>query len=618
MIIYENTIANFAEDVTLNRITDMLAEKLKEKHLSGGSASEINSWNNSLHFMKDVLDTPNIPRDCGVAIEYNIPQTAKRVDFMILGADRDQTDHIVIVELKQWAKVQKVKDTFRHSVLSDLKSHEPTAHPSYQAYTYKSLLYNYGGAEGLEKESLNPCAYLHNMSEEYRDVLEDDIYSEWTSEAPVFLKSDVLKLRAFINQYISAKSADNELLYKIDYGKIKPSKSLQDSLDSMLCGNKEFEMVDEQAVAYDYIINSIKEAQKDLKKHVLIIKGGPGTGKSVLAVNVLADSISKQGLNASYITKNSAPRNCYQALLANGNAKKMVDLKLAFRSPHALPFIPTNGIDVGIYDEAHRMQMKPYMYKGEDMLRDAINASRVSVFFVDEDQRITLNDCYTIDTIKQYALEAGAVLDTAEPFMLYSQFRCNGSDGYMAFIDDVLEIKETANKTIDKDEFEFRVYDSLEEMREQLRVFNQLRNKARMCAGYCYDWNVKNKRGEWDIEIGSFKAKWNLENDNVFAINPESFEQVGCIHTVQGMEFDYVGVIIGKDLIYRDGHIRTDKTAISKDDHTSKIKTCRDDKVAERLIKNTYKVLLTRGQKGCFVYCEDEALREYLKERVAE
>ena len=139
-----------------------------------------------------------------------------------------------------------------------------------------------------------------------------------------------------------------------------------------------------------------------------------------------------------------------------------------------------------------------------------------------------------------------------------------------------------------------------------------------MCAGYCYDWNVKNKRGEWDIEIGSFKAKWNLENDNVFAINPESFEQVGCIHTVQGMEFDYVGVIIGKDLIYRDGHIRTDKTAISKDDRTSKIKTCKYDKVAERLIKNTYKVLLTRGQKGCFVCCEDEALREYLKERVSE
>ncbi|MCR4616661.1 MAG: DUF2075 domain-containing protein [Lachnospiraceae bacterium] len=615
MIIYEDTIGNFANDVVLNNISDRILESIREKHLAGGSESEVNSWNNSLHFMKDVLDTPDIPRDCNVAIEYNIPQTSKRVDFMILGQDDKKEDHVVIIELKQWAKVEKVNDTFKHSVLSDLRSHEPTAHPSYQAYTYKSLILNYGGAEKLQSTCVNPCAYLHNMSENYRDVLEDDIYSEWTSEAPVFLKSDVLKLRAFINKYITAKSADNQLLYKIDYGKIKPTKTLQDSIDSMLCGNKEFEMIDEQAVAYDYIMNAIKKAQSDRKKHVIIIQGGPGTGKSVLAVNVLADTISKMGMNASYITKNSAPRNCYQALLAKGDAKKMVDLKLAFRSPHSLPNVPENGIDVGIYDEAHRMQKKPYMYKGEDMLKDAIAASRVSVFFVDEDQRVTTNDCYDIETIKKYASDAGAILETEEPFVLESQFRCSGSDGYIAFLDDVLELRPTANKTLDKD-FDFRIFDKPDDMRETLRQFNQIRNKSRMCAGYCYDWNVKNKRGEWDIEIEDFHAKWNLADDSIFAINKDSFEQVGCIHTVQGMEFDYVGVIIGKDLIYRDGHICTDKTAISKDDRTSKIKQCKNDVLADRLIKNTYKVLLTRGQKGCFVYCEDEGLREYLKDRV--
>ena len=616
MIIYEDTVEEFSNDVMMNRISDILADTLKEKHISGGSDSEINSWNNSLHFMKDVLDCPDVPRDCRVAVEYNIPQTSKRVDFMILGADASDTDHVVIIELKQWAKVEKVNDTFQHSVMSDLRKHEPVAHPSYQAYTYKSLLLNYGGLDGKSADSLNPCAYLHNMSEDYRAVLEDDIYSEWISEAPVFLKKDILKLRQFITKYISAKSSDDKFLYKLDYGKIKPSKSLQDSIDSMLCGNKEFEMIDEQAVAYDYIMNSIKNAQTDNKKHVLIIEGGPGTGKSVLAVNVLADSIRKLGLNASYITKNSAPRNCYQALLAKGNSKKMVDLKLAFRSPHSLPFVPENGIDVGIYDEAHRMQKKPYMYKGDDMLRDAIKASKVSVFFVDEDQKVTVNDCYSGNMIREYARESGAVIDTEKNFVLESQFRCNGSDGYIAFIDDVLELKKSANKTIDQRDFDFRVFDTAESMREALRLYNEARNKARMCAGYCYDWNVKNKRGDWDIVIENFRAKWNLENDNVFAVNPDSFEQVGCIHTVQGMEFDYVGVIIGKDLIYKDGHVRTDKSAISKDDHTSKIKTCKNENLADHLIRNTYKVLLTRGQKGCFVFCEDKALGEYIRNRI--
>lgn len=615
MIIYDDTLSNFANDVTMNLISDKIYDSLRENHLSGGSESEINSWNNSLHFMKDVLDTDAIPKDCEVAIEYNIPQTSKRVDFMILGRDHEMVDHVVIVELKQWAKVEKVNDYFKHTVRSDLRNREPVAHPSYQAYTYKNLIMNYGGDSGLGESSLNPCAYLHNMPEAYRGVLEDDIYSEWTKEAPVFLKSDVLKLREFIKQYITTKSADDKLLYKIDYGRIKPTKSLQDSIDSMLCGNKEFEMVDEQAVAYDYIMNAIRAAQSDNRKHVLIIQGGPGTGKSVLAVNVLADCISKMGLNASYITKNSAPRNCYEALLAHGDAKKMVNLKMAFKSPHSLPFIPMNGIDVGIFDEAHRMQQKPYMYKGEDMLRDAIFASRVSVFFVDEDQRVTVNDCYDIEKIKKYAIGQGAILETEEPFVLQSQFRCNGSDGYVAFIDDVLEIRETANKELDKDSFDFRMFDDPGNLRETLRTFNRLRNKSRMCAGYCYDWNVKNKRGEWDLVIEGFHAKWNLENDAVFAINENSFEEVGCIHTVQGMEFDYVGVIIGKDLVYRNGHVCTNRSAISKDDHTSKIRQCRDEALADRLIRNTYKVLLTRGQKGCFVYCEDEALREYLKDR---
>lgn len=356
MIVYENTLNDFINDVVLNEISDKILSLMKENHLSGGSSSEVKSWNNSLHFMKDVLDTPTIPKDCNVAIEYNIPQTSKRVDFMIVGKDDNNDDHIIIVELKQWAKVNKQDDISNHTVISDLFGNKPTAHPSYQAYSYKSLLLNYCDNLGMSYNQLNPCAYLHNMSDEYRNILEDDIYKDWIEEAPVFLKSDVIKLRKFIEQYIKAKSNDGSLLYKIDYGRIKPQKSLQDSLDSMLCGNEEFKMIDDQVVAFDVIMKAISDAQKDSRKHVVIVSGGPGTGKSVLAVNVLAKTIIEYGLNASYITKNSAPRNCYKKLLSKGNSKKSVDLDMVFKTPHSLPGIPNNGIDVGIYDEAHRMQ----------------------------------------------------------------------------------------------------------------------------------------------------------------------------------------------------------------------------------------------------------------------
>ena len=199
---------------------------------------------------------------------------------------------------------------------------------------------------------------------------------------------------------------------------------------------------------------------------------------------------------------------------------------------------------------------------------------------------------------------------------LVSQFRCNGSDAYIQFIDSLLQrSEEQIPISFTELNFDFRVFDSAAEMREALREKNQIANKARMVAGYCYDWNVKNGRGDYDIILPEgFKAKWNLADDKIWAVNPNSFDQVGCIHTAQGLEFDYVGVLIGKDLSYDkdSGRIITNKAQISKDDHSSGIRTAPDD-LARCLILNTYKTLLTRGQKGCYVYCEDESLRNYIR-----
>ena len=616
MIIYNKSLKDFRTDVTFNMMQSILLKTLREKGLSGGSASEINSWNNSLHFMKDVLDDSYFDNECQVAIEYNIPQTSKRVDFMIMGNNNEE-DHVVIIELKQWARVNKIDDNCDHSIMSDLRSHEPVAHPSYQAYSYKQLILDYcNDSVSINNKTLKPCAYLHNLSEEYRPVIEDNLYHEWIEEAPVFLQSDVLKLRNFIKNYIKLKANDGSLLYKIEEGRLKPTKSLQDALDSMLCGNEEFHMIDEQVVAYDKIMKAIKESQNDSKKHVLIITGGPGTGKSVLAINILARCIIDLKLNASYITKNMAPRKCYANLLAKGNAKKMVNLQKAIQSPWCLPNTIYNGLDVGIFDEAHRMQKKPYRYLGNDMLEDAIKASKVSIFFVDDDQRITINDKYDVNSIIMYAKKENAVIH--KPYELTSQFRCDGSDGYISFLNNLLEIKQTANTNFEFNNLKVKVFDDPIKMRDELRELNKINNKTRMIAGYCYDWNVKNKKGDWDIILpNGFKAKWNLANDDHWAVNPNSFEEIGCIHTCQGMEFDYVGVFIGKDLYFKDGHVHTNRNAISKDDKTSGIRSkSTSDEEADKLIRRTYKVLLTRGIKGCYIYCEDEALRNYLKEKL--
>lgn len=242
-----------------------------------------------------------------------------------------------------------------------------------------------------------------------------------------------------------------------------------------------------------------------------------------------------------------------------------------------------------------------------------INASLLSIFLIDEDQRITTKDIGSIDEIKKYARELGSQIIMGDDLILRSQFRCNGSDAYLQLINNMLQIGEHIDIDIEELNYDIRIFDNPSDMRDELRQINQSKkhfNKARMAAGYCYDWNVKNNRGLWDIIIGEFKAQWNLPEDKTFAISENSFEQVGCIHTVQGLEFDYVGVIIGKDLVFDHGKVLTNKNEISKDDNTSGIKSANDD-TARKLILNTYKTLLSRGQKGCFIYCEDTNLRNH-------
>jgi DUF2075 family protein len=386
----------------------------------------------------------------------------------------------------------------------------------------------------------------------------------------------------------------------------------------MVKGNKEFMLLDEQAVCFDMCLKTMNQCQKDRKKRTIIIQGGPGTGKSVLAVNLLMEFIS-QSLNASYVTKNSAPREAFLKLLTKSDAKKLINIKQLFRSPFGLSKCDSNGYDCLIVDEAHRLVKKMYGdWNGENQVKECINASLLTIFLLDEDQAVTTKDIGSIEEISHWCNVLGSRLVIKEETKLVSQFRCNGSDAYIQFIDDTLQRNEEAID-IDLSElnFDFKIFDNPNEMREALRIKNQVSNKTRMVAGYCYDWNVKYNRGDWDIILeDGFKAKWNLENDRIWAINPNSFEEVGCIHTAQGLEFDYVGVFIGKDLTYNraTGLIETHREAISSDDNSSGIRSAAPAK-AHQLILNTYKTLLTRGQKGCYIYCEDEALREHFKRK---
>lgn len=542
---------------------------------------------------------------------------------MMSGYKKNESN-VVIVELKQWDRATEVGqmdgiykvNTYTGGGLRDVN------HPSYQAMTYANLIKDYNESVQIQDINVVPCAYLHNYYFDSDDTLLSDNYKEYTSAAPLFGHNDVLKLREFIKKYIE-NGDDGKILFDIDNGRIRPSKMLQDSLAQMLKGNKEFYMIDNQKIVYEYAIKNAIETLSSNSKNVMIVRGGPGTGKSVLAINLLVE-LSNRKMTTFYVSKNDAPRKVYSSKLKGSFNKSFIEH--LFLGSGKFVKSDSNELDCLIVDEAHRLNEKSGFYhnEGENQIKEIINAARFSIFFIDENQKVTLNDIGSEELIKKFANDLGAGIYTYE---LDSQFRCNGSDGYLAWLDNALEIRKTANFDIDGFDYDFKVFDDPNEMRKAIEDKNKVNNKSRLVAGYCWNWPTGNTRNDTNfheitIPEHNFEISWNLDGGEAFAIGENSINEAGCIHTVQGLEFDYVGVIIGDDIRYENGHILTDYTKRAKTDTSlNGIKKLANEQgqdkaniIADAIIKNTYRTLMTRGMKGCYIYCTDSQLSAYFKE----
>lgn len=619
MIVYDGIKSEFLNSVMNGTIAEEVRQHIFEKMGRTTPKSEFDSWKNSLSRMYMVLADTSIPDHAGIAIEYNVPQTSKRVDFIVSGYDADNQSNAVIIELKQWDELKKVDgkdalvETYTGGGLREV------VHPCYQVWSYATLIRDYNKTVQDQNIVLSPCAYLHNYALKENDPILDEQYKEYIEEAPVFCERDALKLREFIHRFIQ-KGDDKKILYEIDHGKIRPSKSLQNAISNMLKGNREFIMIDDQKVVYENILQLACKSKADMKKRTIIVEGGPGTGKSVVAINLLAE-LTERGQFAQYASKNSAPRQVYSQKLKGNFKKSRVDIM--FRSTGSYTEIENNYVDTILVDEAHRMNEKSGMFQnmGENQIKEVIHSSKCSVFFIDESQRVTMSDIGSVDEIKKWAKAESSEVTQLK---LLSQFRCNGSDGYLAWVDNTLEIQPTANYNLEDIDYDIRVLDSPLEVRELIIEKNKINHRSRMLAGYCWDWirDGKNNSKVHDIKIGDFEMSWNLGN-SIFALDETSIDEIGCIHTSQGLEFDYVGLIIGDDMRYENHHIVTDFSKRAKTDQSMKgIKKldkqdhCKAEEKADEIIKNTYRTLMTRGMKGCYIYCTDQNLRNYLKQKI--
>ena len=616
-IAYLKTKSEFLADGPhiADRVWEGVRDQLGVKLAKDGS--EYRSWASSLNAMYWVLNDRSVPETTGVALEFRIVGTKQRIDMLLSGRDATRSQSIVI-ELKQWSDASLESLDLPDHVLMMGRREE---HPSAQAADYASILTDFYEVVDSEPIQLSSCAYLHNLED--RGILEAAGRPETLSGSPFFVKNEEVALRSFISERISSGDGASALKL-IDASPISPSRQLADRMASMLRGNPEFTLKGTQRTAFELIRKAVKATGVTGRK-VLIVKGGPGTGKSVIALRMLSTAIN-ESLNARYVTKNAAPRSVYaQKLKGDRQGPGVRNLLIGADGFHAHDGDP---FDLLLVDEAHRLVHKSGRFKnlGENQIKEIIEASKVSVFFIDENQAVTWRDMGTIDEIASQAMTLGIETEVVD---LEVQFRCAGADDYMAWLDQTLGISDLDYQLPLRTDYEVKIFDSPSALRDAIFEKNRHgKHDSRLLAGYCWDWVSRDDPTQIDIsfEDENFAMQWNLSRHGQgWMAQPDGVNQVGCVFTSQGLEGSYMGVIMGDDLIVRDGKVLSNVKARAKTDRDSlwgwksamtKNPAATQAKI-DQIIKNQYRVLMTRGMKGTYLYSTDPETREYLRERIA-
>jgi len=621
MRLYSGLSTDFIQDNVHNRIADKLEDAFGRQYRHRPSRSEVNSWRNSLRAVSQVINDAKL-HDHGILLEYQLPMSSKRLDCMITGQDADQRDNAVILELKQW---EKCGDAGAENLVTSYVGHRERdlLHPSAQVQQYQRYLEDSHTAfyEPPAPIKLASCAYLHNYVAGAKDVLLAERFRPIRDASPLFTADDVEPLQAFLLQRVR-EGRGEPALRRVEQSNYRPSKKLLEHVGQVVKGVPTYVLLDEQLVVFERVLATARRGFDDRKKTALIIQGGPGTGKSVIAINLLA-KLSSDGFNTHYATGSRAFTETLRTVIGTRGSQQ-------FRYFNSYTDADVNAIDVLVCDEAHRIREYSFSRftpkekrSTKPQIREILDAAKVSVFFIDDKQSVRPGEIGTVDYLRSEATAYGCEV---REYKLEAQFRCAGSDGFVNWVTNTLSIEPTANILWNGDErFEFRLFASPSSLEAAIRRKVAEGISARMTAGYCWAWSDPRLDGTLveDVVVGDYRRPWNAKPDagklargipksNLWAYEPAGIEQVGCVYTAQGFEFDYVGVIFGTDLVYDPdkgewvGHPKR-----SFDGTVKKGK----DRFTE-FVKNTYRVLLSRGLKGCYVHFMDRDTERFVRSRM--
>ena len=621
MRLYAETSEQFMADANAHRIAEKLTAEYVVQLGHRPGPREVVAWQNSLTALALLVNQASL-KDHGLILEYLLGNTSSRLDALLTGRSSGE-ENAVIIELKQWgatatSNLDGCVETFIGGKL------QPKAHPSVQVRQYQQWLLDNHTVFYEDDVALAGVSFLHNLLFDAEEELFASKHSAYLATNPLFTGDQSGDLAEFLNERLSDGDGI-AIMEKVLDSKYKPSKKLLDHTAKMVAGQQEFILLDEQFVVFESVLAAAREGLKHDNKQVILVKGGPGTGKSVIALH-LVGRLAKLGFNAQHATGSKA---------FTENMRRIVGPRARAQFAYFNQFgqFPRNEIDVLILDEAHRLRktsahrFQPKAQRTDlSQVDELVNSAKTSVFFIDDLQAVRPDEVGNSNLILEAAARNGAEI---QEFELETQFRCAGSKGFVSWVDNTLGLDDTANPIwVGSEGFDFRIVDSVEQLDAMIRSKADEGHTARLVAGFCWKWSNPLDDGTLvpDVSVGDWQMPWNARPDagrladgipkSIFwASHSGGINQVGCIYTAQGFEFDNVGVIFGRDL-------RWDPTsgAWVGDPGASRdptVRPARGDAFVE-LVKRTYRVLLTRGMKGCYVYFEDDATRDYVSSRMSQ
>lgn len=618
MALMRMSASSFAALSPIESAVEQMSAQMLFRHGHRPSAGEKRSWSGSWPVLaRDLADAglANVE----VLLEHQLPLASSRVDAIISGTHpKTGQSSYLVVELKQWSSANAFPDS-DELVNIDAYGAMPVLHPQAQVAGYCEYLGDFLPGITENNSLLNGVAYLHNATEQGINELRGYPSKQHARLFSGEQRGQFLDyLRSLFDPNVSGADAADALLS----GRVGPSKQLLAVAAEEIQQREQFVLLDEQRVAYELVLGAVKAARDGDHKTVVIVSGGPGTGKSVIALSLLGE-LARQGRSVLHAT---GSRSFTQTLRKVAGRRSPRTQKL-FRYFNQFMEVERNSLDVLILDEAHRIRetsvsryTKAALRTDRPQIDELISAARVPVFLLDEHQIVRPGESGSIADIKAYAASLGLPVQHVS---LDDQFRCGGSEAYVEWVVRLLGLAAGGPITWKSDaSFEVAVVESPNEMDAHLAHKRDLGYGARISAGYCWPWSDPRSDGSLvnDVTIGSWSRPWNLKGDRsiggappaaLWASDPAGFAQVGCVYTAQGFEYDYSGVIFGPDLVWRTDRWVAIRDANKDPDFRNRKKVM--DEEFDALVRNVYKVLLTRGMRGTLLYSTDDETQRFLR-----